>query len=297
MQLGDPFAEKLLLEACLEVMTTGAVVGIQDMGAAGLTCSSFEMASSAGTGIEMDLDLVPQREEGMSPYELLLSESQERMLLVAEAGREAEVLDVFSKWDLEAVVVGKVTDTGRMQVRWRRSAVVDIPVDPIARSSPIYDRPVARPADLDERRKLDVAALPPEPDPSGALLDLLRSPNLCSREWILPAVRPDRAVEHRAASGRRRRGDPGSRYEPRPRPLHGLQPALLLAGSPPGSAARGGRGGAQCRGDRRAPVCRHELPQLRESGAAGVDVGVRPRACAEWARPVGRSGFRSSRGT
>ncbi len=184
VQLGDPFAEKLLLEACLEVMATGAVVGIQDMGAAGLTCSSFEMASSAGTGIEMDLDLVPQREEGMSPYELLLSESQERMLLVAEAGREAEVLDVFAKWDLEAVVVGKVTDTGRMQVRWRRSLVVDIPVDPIARSAPVYDRPVARPSDLDERRKLDVTALPPEADPSGALLELLRSPNLCSRAWV-----------------------------------------------------------------------------------------------------------------
>ncbi|MEE8314720.1 MAG: phosphoribosylformylglycinamidine synthase subunit PurL [Myxococcota bacterium] len=184
VQLGDPFAEKLLLEACLEAMATGAIVGIQDMGAAGLTCSSFEMASSGGTGIEMDLDLVPQREEGMSPYELLLSESQERMLLVAEAGREVEVLDVFSKWDLEAVVVGKVTDTGRMHVRWRRDLVVDIPVDPVARSSPVYDRPVARPADLDERHKLDPTALPPETDPSGALLALLGSPNLCSREWV-----------------------------------------------------------------------------------------------------------------
>jgi phosphoribosylformylglycinamidine synthase len=184
VQLGDPFTEKLLLEACLEVMETGAIVGIQDMGAAGLTCSSFEMASSAGTGIEMELDLVPQREEAMSPYELLLSESQERMLLVAAAGREGEVLDIFSKWDLEAAVVGKVTDSGRMQVRWRRELVVDIPVDPVARSSPNYDRPTARPSDLDERGKLDLAALAPEMDPSGALLELLGSPNLCSREWV-----------------------------------------------------------------------------------------------------------------
>ncbi len=184
VQLGDPFTEKLLLEACLEVMETGAIVGIQDMGAAGLTCSSFEMASSAGTGIEMELDLVPQREEGMSPYELLLSESQERMLLVVATGREREVLDIFSKWDLEAAVVGKVTDSGRMQVRWRRELVVDIPVDPVARSSPNYDRPTARPSDLDERGKLDLAALAPEMDPSGALLELLGSPNLCSREWV-----------------------------------------------------------------------------------------------------------------
>jgi len=184
VQLGDPFTEKLLLEACLEAMKTGAIVGIQDMGAAGLTCSSFEMASRSGTGIEMDLDRVPQRETEMTPYELLLSESQERMLLVATAGREHEVLEVFAKWDLDAALVGRVTNDGRMRVRWHGATVVDIPVDPIAASSPVYERARAQPADFEERQRLDLAAVPPEPDPSGALLELLGSPNLCSREWV-----------------------------------------------------------------------------------------------------------------
>ncbi|HTO07610.1 MAG TPA: phosphoribosylformylglycinamidine synthase subunit PurL [Myxococcota bacterium] len=184
VQLGDPFTEKLLLEACLEAMRTGAVVGIQDMGAAGLTCSSFEMASRSGTGIEMDLDAVPQRESGMTAYELLLSESQERMLLVAEKGREAEIFAVFEKWDLNAATVGRVTSDGRMRVRWHGQVVVDIPVDPIAANAPVYDRPAARPADFAERQKLDLAAIPAETDPSGALLQLLASPNLCSREWV-----------------------------------------------------------------------------------------------------------------
>ena len=184
VQLGDPFTEKLLLEACLEAMATGAIVGIQDMGAAGLTCSSFEMASRSGTGIEMDLDRVPQREAGMSAYELLLSESQERMLLVAQAGRESEIEDVFAKWDLDCAVVGRVTGDGRMRVRWHGQLVVDIPVDPIAANAPVYDRPRAEPAGLAARRELDLAQLPAEADPSGALLELLASPNLCSREWV-----------------------------------------------------------------------------------------------------------------
>jgi phosphoribosylformylglycinamidine synthase len=184
VQVGDPFTEKLLLEACLEVMQTGAVVGIQDMGAAGLTCSSFEMASRAGTGIEMDLDRVPQREEGMSPYELLLSESQERMLLVVEAGREAEVTAIFDKWDLDAAVVGRVTDDGFMRIRWRSEPVVAIPIQPVAAEAPVYQRPTRRPADLDERQKLDPGALPEPEDLDRVLLELLGSPNLCSREWV-----------------------------------------------------------------------------------------------------------------
>ncbi len=184
VQIGDPFTEKLLLEACLEVMKTGAVVAIQDMGAAGLTCSSFEMASRGGTGIEMDLDRVPQREAKLTPYELLLSESQERMLLVVEKGREAEVLSIFQKWDLAAAVVGTVVDGGRMRVRWHGETVVDIPVDPIAKSAPVYERPRRPPADLAERRRFDLAALPVEKNPGDALLQLLGSPNLCSRRWI-----------------------------------------------------------------------------------------------------------------
>ena len=184
VQVGDPFTEKCLIEACLEVMRTDAVVGIQDMGAAGLTCSSFEMASNAGTGIELDLDRVPQRESGMTPYELLLSESQERMLLVAREGREDQVREIFARWDLDAVVVGRVNDDGRMRIRWQGQGVVDIPVDPVARSSPELDRPLREPADRLERHKLDVASLPPELEPEKALLELLGSPSLGSRSWV-----------------------------------------------------------------------------------------------------------------
>jgi phosphoribosylformylglycinamidine synthase len=184
VQVGDPFTEKCLIEACLEVMAGDAVVGIQDMGAAGLTCSSFEMASHAGTGIELDLDRVPQRESNMTPYELLLSESQERMLLVAQAGREEEILSVYRRWGLEAVVVGTVTDDGRMKVRWHGDTVVDIPVDPVAEQSPELDRPVREPADLLERHKLDTAALAPESDWNEALSCLLDDPNLASKAWL-----------------------------------------------------------------------------------------------------------------
>ncbi len=184
VQVGDPFTEKCLIEACLEVMSGDALVGIQDMGAAGLTCSSFEMASHSGTGIELDLDRVPQRQAGMLPYELLLSESQERMLLVAKAGREEEVQSVFWRWGLDAVVVGRVTEDGRMKVRWHGERVVDIPVDPVARCSPELDRPAREPADLLERQKLDPAAIAPESDWNEALMRLLDSANLGSKAWL-----------------------------------------------------------------------------------------------------------------
>jgi phosphoribosylformylglycinamidine synthase len=184
VQVGDPFTEKCLIEACLELMRTDAIVGIQDMGAAGLTCSSFEMASNSGTGIELDLDRVPQRETGMTPYELLLSESQERMLMVARAGREDEVIAIFERWDLDAVVVGHVTDDGRMRIRWRDQQVVDIPVAPVAHQSPELDRPVREPADRLERQKLDPASIPPEDDLPGALRALLGTPGLGSKRWI-----------------------------------------------------------------------------------------------------------------
>src|SRR6476620_8298141 len=145
VQVGDPFMEKLLLEACLEVMQTDALIGIQDMGAAGLTSSSCEMAARAGTGIELDLTLVPQREVGMTAYEMLLSESQERMLIVAHAGREREVMDIFRKWDLDAVVIGRVRDTKRMQVIHNGVMVADIPVDALTDEAPKYDRPKTSP--------------------------------------------------------------------------------------------------------------------------------------------------------
>jgi len=184
VQVGDPFTEKCLIEACLELMSTDAIVGIQDMGAAGLTCSSFEMASNAGTGIELDLDRVPQRETGMTPYELLLSESQERMLLVARVGQERRVREIFERWDLDVVVVGTVTDDGRMRITHGGQVVVDIPVDPVAKSAPVLDRPLREPADLRERQKLDLAAVAPEEDLPGALEALLDSPNLGSKAWL-----------------------------------------------------------------------------------------------------------------
>jgi len=184
VQVGDPFTEKCLIEACLELMKTDAVVGIQDMGAAGLTCSSFEMAGAAGNGIDLDLDRVPQRESGMTPYELLLSESQERMLLVARAGEEDRVFEIFRRWDLDAAVVGTVTSSGRMKVRWRGETVVDIPVAPVAQSSPELERPVSEPVALRERQKLDLAAVPPEDDLGGALEALLDAPNLASKAWV-----------------------------------------------------------------------------------------------------------------
>ena len=184
VQVGDPFTEKCLIEACLELMQTDAVVGIQDMGAAGLTCSSFEMASRAGTGIEMDLDRVPQRAEGMTPYEMLLSESQERMLLVTRAGEEKRAIEIFERWDLDAAVVGRVTGDGQMRVRWYGETVVDIPVDPVASSSPIVHRPVEEPSDRAARTQLAYDEVAPEDDPLGALEELLDSPNLGSKEWI-----------------------------------------------------------------------------------------------------------------
>jgi phosphoribosylformylglycinamidine synthase len=184
VQVGDPFTEKCLIEACLELMQTDAIVGIQDMGAAGLTCSSFEMADRAGTGIEMDLDLVPQRADNMTPYEMLLSESQERMLLVARSGQQERVAEIFARWDLDAVVVGRVTGDGRMRIRWYGETVVDIPVAPVSGSAPVLDRPLAEPADLGERQKLDLASIAPEEDLNGALEALLDSPNLGSKDWV-----------------------------------------------------------------------------------------------------------------
>ncbi len=149
VQVGDPFTEKLLLEACLELFKTDYVVGIQDMGAAGLTSSSFEMAGRSGSGMIMHLDKVPAREEGMTPYEFMLSESQERMLICAKKGSEQAIIEIFKKWELDAAVVGEVTDTGHMELFWHGEKCADIPVDPVSEEAPVLDRPTARPAYLD----------------------------------------------------------------------------------------------------------------------------------------------------
>jgi phosphoribosylformylglycinamidine synthase II len=184
VQVGDPFMEKLLLEACLEAMQTGAVVAIQDMGAAGLTCSTTEMASRGGTGIEIDLAKVPQRESGMTPYEIMLSESQERMLLVAEDGREREVLDVFKKWGLDAVVVGEVTEGGLLRVRDRNKVAAEIPAHPLAEEGPVYRRPIAQPS---LRKETAADWFPFATDGSNLtenFAKLLASPAIASKRWI-----------------------------------------------------------------------------------------------------------------
>ena len=184
VQVGDPFMEKLLLEACLEAMKTGAVVAIQDMGAAGLTCSTCEMASRGGTGIEIDLAKVPQRETGMSPYEIMLSESQERMLLVAEKGREAEVLAVFKKWGLDATVVGEVTEGGLLVVRDHGKVAAEIPAHPLAEEGPVYNRRIAEPAARKESEKDWFPFSAEGTDLAANFAKLLGSPTIASKRWI-----------------------------------------------------------------------------------------------------------------
>jgi phosphoribosylformylglycinamidine synthase subunit PurL len=182
VQVGDPFAEKLLIEACLEAMQTGAIVAIQDMGAAGLTSSSSEMAGRGGLGIELELDRIPSREAGLTPYEMLLSESQERMLLVAERGREAEVIAIFEKWELHAPIVGRITGDGRWRATYRGELVADIPVHALSDDAPVYDRPSAPPkvdARAPERRTAAAA-----PAVREALRALLASPNVASKRWV-----------------------------------------------------------------------------------------------------------------
>ena len=184
VQVGDPFLEKLLLEACLEAMRSGAVVGIQDMGAAGLTCSTCEMGDRGQVGIEIDLDRVPQREEGMTPYEILLSESQERMLLVAQKNREEELLQIFRKWDLEGVVIGQIRSDNMLTVHQEEEIIARVPIGALTAKAPVYDRPSRKPDYLSEIslwHELDFA----EPsDYSALLMDLAESSHLCSRRWV-----------------------------------------------------------------------------------------------------------------
>jgi phosphoribosylformylglycinamidine synthase subunit PurL len=182
VQVGDPFTEKLLLEACLEVMRTGAVVGIQDMGAAGLACCTSEMPARSGTGMDVELSRVPQRETGMTPYEILLSESQERMLLVAARGREEEVRRIFAKWELEAVEIGQVTEGGELTARLNGEVVARVPVDLLAQA-PKYRKPTTEPSELAERRAFDPLTLPEPSDYGDALIGLLGSPTIASKEW------------------------------------------------------------------------------------------------------------------
>ncbi|TKS60876.1 MAG: phosphoribosylformylglycinamidine synthase II [Nitrospira sp.] len=184
VQVGDPFTEKLLLEACLELMANDLLVGIQDMGAAGLTSSSCEMASRAGNGIELDLTDVPRREPGMTPYDLMLSESQERMLMVAKAGKEEECIKVCQKWDLDVAVVGKVTGDGILRVKDQGKIVAEIPAKSLADDGPRYERPYSPPAYQDMLTNLNYDAIPDVKDANAALLSLLESPTIASKRWV-----------------------------------------------------------------------------------------------------------------
>ncbi|MFY9608479.1 MAG: phosphoribosylformylglycinamidine synthase subunit PurL [Blastocatellia bacterium] len=182
VQVGDPFLEKLLLEACLEAMRAGAIVGIQDMGAAGLTSSSCEMGGRAGTGVELELDLVPQRETGMTAYEMMLSESQERMLIVAAAGREREVVDIFKKWELDAVVIGRVVAGGRLQVKKGGKTVADIPNSALTEAAPVYTRPIKRP---EAPPPVEVAQFEGSAeDLDSTFMRIIASPTVAAKEWV-----------------------------------------------------------------------------------------------------------------
>ncbi|HUF04725.1 MAG TPA: phosphoribosylformylglycinamidine synthase subunit PurL [Aridibacter sp.] len=192
VQVGDPFLEKLLLEACLEAMRSGAIEGIQDMGAAGLTSSSVEMADRAGTGLELDLTIVPQRETGMTAYEMLLSESQERMLIVAKSGRERELVEIFNKWDLDAVVIGKVVKGNRLKVFHNGELMADLPVDKLTDEAPRYERPMEAPAYASVGREKRFKKWNARADSAGhgkrelseVLETLLSSPDICSKHWV-----------------------------------------------------------------------------------------------------------------
>src|SRR5690606_30973935 len=181
VQVGDPFTEKLLIEACLELMATDAIVAIQDMGAAGLTSSSFEMASKGGSGVELELDKVPCREEGMTPYEMMLSESQERMLMVLKPGKEELARRIFEKWDLDFAVIGRLTDSGRMVLKMNGEVVGDLPIDPLAQASPEYDRPWQP---TPKQPDVDPAGVSATVGPAEALKRLVGSPDLCSKRWV-----------------------------------------------------------------------------------------------------------------
>lgn len=184
VQVGDPFTEKLLLEACLELFKTGVVVGIQDMGAAGLTSSSTEMAERAGTGIRIDIGKVPRREESMTPYEVMLSESQERMLIVLEKGKEDIAEKIFRKWGLDFSVIGEVTDTGKLIIAEEGKIAAEIPISLISEEAPVYDRPFSEPAYLKETRSLDLSTIPVPKDMNRVFLNLLSSPTLSDKRWI-----------------------------------------------------------------------------------------------------------------
>ena len=278
VQVGDPFTEKLLIEACLEAMQSGAIVAIQDMGAAGLTSSSSEMAARGELGIELDLDRIPLREAGLTPYEILLSESQERMLLVAERGREAELAAIFARWDLHAVVIGKITEDRRWRVRWRGKLVADIPAVALTDEAPVYDRPAREPSQpaSDAERAPHATRLWAPPRRRSLAPTAGQSQRRLQAMGLSP-VRLDGAEQHDGGAGQRRRRAPHQGNESRAGAEGRLQSARLRARPLRWRGGDRGRGGAQ-RGVRgRAADRAHQLSQLRQSRAPGDHVAVHPR--------------------
>jgi hypothetical protein len=276
VQVGDPFAEKLLIEATLELMATGAVAAIQDMGAAGLTSSSVEMAGKGGVGIELNMDMVPQREEGMSAYEMMLSESQERMLAVLKPGREQEGHAIFEKWGLDAAIIGYTTDTGRLVLKHHGETVCDVPLAPLFDDAPLYDRPWVQPA-LQPR-------LDPGQDPRPDRLERSgpedrRLPRHGLQALAVGAVRPPRDGRH---PGRQRHR---LRRRHRAHPRHGqghrrdqrLHPALRPGRPLRGRQAGRGRSLAQPDGRRLAADRHHRQPELRQPRKARDHGPDRPR--------------------
>jgi phosphoribosylformylglycinamidine synthase len=262
VQVGDPFTEKLLIEACLELMASDAIVAIQDMGAAGLTSSSVEMASKGGVGIRLDMNAVPCREQGMTPYEMMLSESQERMLMVLKPGREDFAEAIFRKWELDFAVIGEVTETGHMVLEFDGEVVCDIPLGPLADDAPLYDRPFVRtpaPASLGD--------IPQSSDIAADLLKLMASPAIASRRWIWEQYDSQVGADTVQIGG-----------DAAVVRIHGTNRALAMttdctprycfADPVEGGKQAGRRSLSQLVRSRRAAAGNHELPQLRQPAAA-----------------------------
>ena len=274
VQVGDPFTEKLLLEACLELMAEDAIVAIQDMGAAGLTSSSVEMADKGGVGIELELDRVPTREEGMTAYEMMLSESQERMLMVLKPGSEKIAERVFRKWELDFSIIGYTTDTGRLVVRHRGIVEADIPLAALGHAAPVYERPYTkREPQAGDRAARRAAA--EQPARRARMPDGLAAPLLAPLD--LGAIRPHGHGRHGAAAGRRRRGGARARHAEGPRHLLRRDAPLLRRRPVRGRQAGGGRMLAQSHRRRRRSARHHRLHEFRQSGAAGDHGRVRRR--------------------
>ena len=307
VQVGDPFEEKKLIEACLELLDAGLAIGVQDLGAAGLSCAASETAAKTGAGMDVDVARVSKREPGMNPVEALTSESQERMLAIVTPENLDEVLALCERWEIRATVVGRVTDSGRFRVydgllrrdrrarertRARRSAttrprcrrtaqpVADVPIGSLG-DGPLYHRPLAPPdgprrrARPPTRRRSCFTRFPPGSDLSTELLDLLASPNIADKSWVWRQYDHQLFLNTVAGSGRRRerpaaQGDDGERA----RPVGRRQGPVLRAGPPRRRAARGARGGAQRRVQRRPADGARQLPELRQPGAPRGDVAV-----------------------